>query len=160
MPPKRSPPSTRTMTSSSHPPSASKGIAGVYQALTAKENQPVVRSIAIFGVSFLLLQIFFSTFSFLCEYRGLGGVRLVNRKIFCGRGGTRKDGGTRWQTVSRKWEKREGRGGGGGGGGGGKGAMNVIEEGKATWTACQRCCCSKTSTFHGRNFLCADPFSN
>lgn len=32
-------------------PSASKGIAGVYQALTAKENQPIVRSIAIFGVS-------------------------------------------------------------------------------------------------------------
>lgn len=49
MPPKRSPPSTRAMTTST--PSASKGIAGIYQALTAKENQPIVRSIAIFGVS-------------------------------------------------------------------------------------------------------------
>lgn len=43
-------------------------------------------------------------------------------------------------------------------GGGGR-AMNVIEQGKAIWTACQLCC-SKTFTFRGRRFLCADHSSN
>ncbi len=52
MPPKRSSASNRGMISSSTSSgSASKGLVGAYQALTAKENQPVVRSIAIFGVS-------------------------------------------------------------------------------------------------------------
>lgn len=57
MPPKRSPPSTRAMTTSA-PNKASKGIEGVFQALTAKENQPVVRSIAIFGVSSVYISLF------------------------------------------------------------------------------------------------------
>lgn len=68
MPPKRSQHSTRAMTTST--PTASKGIEGVYQALTAKENQPVVRSIAIFGVS--LISTVFVSFSS-CEYV-VGGV--------------------------------------------------------------------------------------
>ena len=73
--------------------------------------------------SVLVAPFFFFTFSFLCEYEGLGGVRLVNRKMFCGGEGRERmeeqggrlflENGKR-QTVSRKWEKREGRGEGGG----------------------------------------------
>lgn len=71
MPPKRSPPSTRAVTTSA--PKASKGIEGVYQALTAKENQTVVRSIAIFGVSHIsifLCSFFFSSCGCRWERRG------------------------------------------------------------------------------------------
>lgn len=79
-------------------PKASKGIEGVYQALTAKENQPVVRSIAIFGVSLISIVFvsFFVSF-FICELCGCRrsaeeAVRWMEKYFVEGR---EKDGGIR-----------------------------------------------------------------
>lgn len=143
MPPKRSPPSTRAMTSST--PTASKGVEGVYQALTAKENQPVVRSIAIFGVS--LISIVFFLF-FLWNMYGCRSGEAVNewKLLF---GGKKIDGGMRWQNYLKM--------GGKGDEAGGKKELRVFifEEGKADWGIALPVLLPKTSTFHRRKFLCA-----
>ena len=52
MPPKRNPPRAVSAPTSASSSAANK-LRGVYGALTAKENQSVVRSVVIFGVGVL-----------------------------------------------------------------------------------------------------------
>lgn len=142
MPPKRSQHPTRAMTTST--PTASKGIEGVYQALTAKENQPVVRSIAIFGVS--LISTVFVSFFFLwvCGWRSAEAVS--GWKILCG--GKRKDGGIRVaELLEDRWngERRE------------KELRCVyFWGGQSRLGIALPALLPKTSPCHGREFLCVD----
>ena len=114
MPPKRSAPAKRNQfASSSTPPSgasASQGLSSVYHAITAKENQPVVRSVAFFGVSFVCP---FPLSTFILRGGGCGDEDCVGKRATNLGGNVRfsagvEDSGAHVDSHSRKCAKQEG----------------------------------------------------